>query len=464
MLKYWLFALAAPSFADNPVDCRYPEISGNWKFSLGSSKHDNTVSCSGFQPSKETESVIDVALTFPNLAYDGSGNRGNWTMIYNQGFEVTIGDQVFFSFSKFESLPNNYTLCFCGQTFNGWYHRTDGSDWGCYSARKTNEREANMVKVHSPPSDGPVSLATLKSKTTLEYVDSINSAQSSWVAGVYPESMMRAIDNSLIRGMDLRAAVPPFAHISDKLSGKTSFVGLDIPTSFDWRNVSGVNYVSPVRDQKKCGSCYAFASAAMLESRIRIATKNTMQPIISTQHPISCSEYSQGCKGGFVYLTAGKFGKDFGFVEEDCFPYEGVNGSCPLAFNGPACQRRYFTSDYYFLGGYYGASTEEVMVRELLTRGPFSAAFEVYPDFRQYKTGIYHHTGLVAARIFEPFDLTNHVVLVVGYGVDEASGEKYWIVKNSWAETFGEKGYFRIRRGTNEAAFESMTTGVIPRL
>jgi C1A family cysteine protease len=64
-----------------------------------------------------------------------------------------------------------------------------------------------------------------------------------------------------------------------------------VPASFDWRNVNGVNYVSPVRDQGQCGSCYAFSAAGMMEARIRVRSNNTQQPILSTQDVVSCSLY-----------------------------------------------------------------------------------------------------------------------------------------------------------------------------
>ena len=71
-----------------------------------------------------------------------------------------------------------------------------------------------------------------------------------------------------------------------------------LPDEFDWRNVDGKNYVSPVRDQAKCGSCYAFGTLGMLEARVRILSNDTKAPVFSTQDIVSCSEYSQGCKGG----------------------------------------------------------------------------------------------------------------------------------------------------------------------
>ena len=92
------------------------------------------------------------------------------------------------------------------------------------------------------------------------------------------------------------------------------------------------------------------------------------------------------------------------------------------------------------------------MQMALVHNGPLAVSFEVYSDFSSYKSGIYHHTGLQDH--FNPFEITNHVVVVVGYG--EEDGVAYWIVKNSWGLEWGENGFFRIRRGNDECSIESI--------
>lgn len=193
----------------------------------------------------------------------------------------------------------------------------------------------------------------------------------------------------------------------------------------------------------------------MLEARVRILTNNSQAPIFSPQQVVSCSEYSQGCDGGFPYLI-GKYVQDFGIVDESCFPYVAKDSPCGVPQN---CARVY-TAEYYYVGGFYGGCSEVAMMLELVKNGPMGVALEVYPDFMNYKEGIYHHTGLADA--INPFELTNHAVLLVGYGRCHKTGEKYWIVKNSWGSGWGEDGYFRIRRGSDECAIESIAVAANP--
>jgi len=107
------------------------------------------------------------------------------------------------------------------------------------------------------------------------------------------------------------------------------------------------------------------------------------------------------------------------------------------------------------------------MMKALIHNGPLAVAFQVESDFMLYKSGIYHHTQVPqllrsGMSDFDPFEMTNHAVLLVGYGVDKDTKQKYWIVQNSWGEDWGENGFFRIRRGTDECAIESIAVEAFP--
>lgn len=144
----------------------------------------------------------------------------------------------------------------------------------------------------------------------------------------------------------------------------------------------------------------------MHEARLRIKTRNSNSTVFSPQDIVECSPYSQGCDGGFPYLIAGKYTEDYGMVDENCNPYKGDNEECSTDFS---C-RRYYGTNYKYVGGFYGACNEPLMRLSLAKNGPISVAFEVYNDFFSYSGGIYHHTFLRDSQNFgySPFELTNH--------------------------------------------------------
>ena len=197
----------------------------------------------------------------------------------------------------------------------------------------------------------------------------------------------------------------------------------------------------------------------MMESRIRIMTNNTLQPVLSTQNIVSCSQYSQGCAGGFPYLIS-KFGQDFQYYDESCFPYLGHDAPCKPCDLTKATL--YHATGYYYVGGYFGACSPEEMMFEVYMNGPVAVSFEVYDDFKGYTGGVYIHNTTLAGKRMNPWEATNHAVCLVGWGVDQSSGIPYWIVKNSWGTGWGEQGYFRIRRNTDECAIESMAMSARP--
>ena len=123
------------------------------------------------------------------------------------------------------------------------------------------------------------------------FVKAINTVQKSWTATAYKEYEKMSLRDLIRRsGHSQRIPRPKPAPMTDEIQQQI----LNLPESWDWRNVQGVNYVSPVRNQESCGSCYSFASMGMLEARIRILTNNSQTPILSPQEVVSCSPYAQG--------------------------------------------------------------------------------------------------------------------------------------------------------------------------
>ncbi|KER20816.1 papain family cysteine protease, partial [Opisthorchis viverrini] len=455
-LLFCLFLIGSGR-CDTPANCTYEDARGRWSLKVCPHPKD----CSGsyvdplndciFSAEPHDEFIID--LLYPNLAASvkGYGTTGAWTLIYNQGFEVTIAHRKWLVMFDFDE-SGRY---FCNRGRHGWSHDSLLRQWWWFEATKLSAPVSS-----SPAPSEPVDFTTFAYSDTPYFVDhtfiqSINEAQNSWTAVRYPHlEELTFRDLARLTGGDKSRFSKPMSLINQaKTSPELLEVSRHLPDEFDWRKQSP-SPVTPVRNQEACGSCYAFASAAALEARIRLVSNFTEEPILSPQDVVDCSPYSEGCDGGFPYLIAGKYAEDFGIPLESCDPYTAVKADkCPTK---PGC-RRYYATNYRYLGGYYGACSELLMRMELVHGGPFPIGFEVYDDFIHYKSGVYRHTNIRhPLKRFEPFELTNHAVLLVGYGFDEESKLPYWIVKNSWGTEWGEGGFFRILRGSDECAVESL--------
>ncbi|UYV81725.1 CTSC [Cordylochernes scorpioides] len=430
-------------WADTPANCMYEDVAGRWQLMEGPRLGDSAIKCSE-QDLEYPVHVTNVSLLYPDMVIDDDGNVGHWTMIYNEVYEATINNRKYLAYLNYRK-ENGKWISLCGETKIGTSHDVLGHNWACYKAMKLTPVPPKVHSVRQNELDSRPAENDLRTK--LNMINRINKAQNSWTATYYPD-----LDIEL-RGSVGQSRLPRPAPLTEEIREMAA----QLPEEWDWRNVDGVNYVSPVRAQGHCGSCYAYASMGMLEARIRIASKNRQQPILSPQQILDCSSYAQGCDGGWSYLTAGKYAQDYGIVEESCYPYRGyVQDSCkPLNASCP----RHYVVDYGYIGGYYGACNEDLIKIQLVKNGPVAVGIMVYQDLLSYSGGIYHHVSNLG---YNPYKETNHAVVVVGYGADKSSGEEYWIVKNSWGDYWGENGYIRIRRNTNEINIGTMGMEATP--
>jgi cathepsin C len=175
--------------------------------------------------------------------------------------------------------------------------------------------------------------------------------------------------------------------------------------------------------------------------------------VYSPQDISSCSYYSQGCDGGFPYLV-GRWAHDHGVSQDTTFPYQSGLGStipCSLKRNDLPNLAPLFVANYSYVGGYFGACSSAGMMESLLDNGPLAISFEVYPDFETFdfsNGAVYRHDYGIESQNpggDERFRVTNHIVLIVGYGVAK-DGTPYWEIMNSWGGNFGMGGMFRIAR------------------
>ncbi|XP_054778886.1 ervatamin-B-like [Prosopis cineraria] len=197
------------------------------------------------------------------------------------------------------------------------------------------------------------------------------------------------------------------------------------PVSIDWRKKGAV---TKVKNQGYCGSCWAFAATGAIEGINAIVT-GRQSVSLSEQELVDCVEHSHGCNGGLYHYAFDYVTNNSGIAKEADYLYTAENDTCKAS----EIKKKAVTLNGYKMVTY----SSETSLYCAVSRQPVSVSLNG-KDFQFYRKGIYD--GKNCTGDYKP----THAVLIVGY--DTVAGNDYWIVKNSWGESWGMKGYMFIKR------------------
>ena len=212
-----------------------------------------------------------------------------------------------------------------------------------------------------------------------------------------------------------------FVTLKPKLQGA-------MPAQFDWRQQS--QGLPPIKDQKSCGSCWAFATVGVFESVLKIREWKTKS--FSEQYLISCNDEGYGCSGGW---WAHRYHQSPGAVMSSAFPYAAADVQCraSLAHGDQVMSWAYVAGS----GGTESTPEVDQIKQAIMDYGPVSVGVYADSRFKAYKGGVFNACNGQS----EP----NHAVVLIGWD----DNTNTWIMRNSWGTKWGEKGYMHIKYGCN---------------
>ena len=237
-----------------------------------------------------------------------------------------------------------------------------------------------------------------------------------WVARDNPIARLSADERDALGGV--LDAPPP-------RTAQTLAAPAGLPSTIDWRDHNG-NFVTSIKNQGGCGSCWAFAAVAVAESSILIEADTPGVDLdLSEQFVLSCSG-GGGCIGG-VPQVATSILAEYGARTETCFPYSSYDETCLHSCTDE--------DEVVRLRSVREVAYDDTTMKIALQLSPLTACFTIFDDFYSYGGGVYEPVSAVVTGA--------HAVEVIGY--DDA--QQAWIAKNQWGSEWGEAGFFRIRYG-----------------
>lgn len=220
---------------------------------------------------------------------------------------------------------------------------------------------------------------------------------------------------------------------------------VSLPTSVDWRT-KGV--VSPIQDQGQAGTCYSFGTSCAVESAMAIKTGVLTK--LSEQQIVDCSTIKNGgpnfgTGGGQIAPTLEWIGKTGGLCTEEAYPY--VSGTTKTTGTCQKTCSKVSGSDVQSVVNVKPKSDADMMTA--ISKTVVSIAVEAdQSSFQLYKSGVF--TGKCGSSL-------DHAVALTGYGT--TNGLDYYILRNSWGQSWGQSGYMLIGRGNDPATGKPYNNG-----
>lgn len=212
--------------------------------------------------------------------------------------------------------------------------------------------------------------------------------------------------------------------------------------TYNW-NDTGL--LSPIKNQGRCGSCWAFASTTSLETFMRINGYNVSR--LSEQELVDCSKENYGCDGGLMHLAFDYIIDNKGLVSHDNYPYKGKDQNCSNKQMTNVIGSN--LKDYQFV-----IPNSVLDMKLSVIKTPVTIALDAdNPFFRFYKSGVIDVPQNYSKSL-------NHAVLLVGFDYDEKG--MYWIIQNSWGVKWGDHGFCKLRVQPNEGTLLCQQYGVYP--